>query len=85
MNTTNEQEATCTTAELAVRELDRRTNDGIDVRLLSNPHTNGVSIAVDDSRAGESFELEVHAADALAAFQHPYAHAATAGASALAA
>jgi hypothetical protein len=75
MNTTNEQKAMGTTAELAVRELDRRTNDGIDVRLLWNPQTNHISIAVEDRRAGESFQLEVDAADALAAFRHPYAYA----------
>jgi hypothetical protein len=75
MNTTTEEEAMCTTAELAVRELDRRTNDGIDVRLLWSPQTNRVSVAVEDGRAGEYFELEVDAADALAAFRHSYAYA----------
>jgi hypothetical protein len=71
MNTTSEEEAMCTPAEPAVRQLDRRNNDGIDVRLLWNPQTNRVSVAVEDGRAGESFELEVDAADALAAFRHP--------------
>jgi hypothetical protein len=75
MNTTCKQEATRTTAELAVRELDRRTTYGIDVRLLWNPQTDRVSVSVEDGRAGESFELEVDAADALAAFHHPYAYA----------
>jgi hypothetical protein len=75
MNTTSEHEATCTTAELAVRELDRRTDDGIDVRLLWGPQTKRVSVAVEDARAGESFEFEVDAADALAAFRHPDAYA----------
>jgi hypothetical protein len=75
MNTTSEEEAMCTTAELAVRELDRRTNDGVDVRLLWSPQTNRVSLAVENARTGESFELEVDAADALAAFRHPHAYA----------
>ena len=85
MNTTSEQEAMCTTAELAVRELDRRTNDGIEVRLLGNPETNRVSVAVEDGRAGESFQLEVDAADARKAFHHPYAYATTAARPAIAA
>ena len=85
MNTTSEQEATCTTAELAIRELDRRTNDSIEVRLLWNPQTNRVSVAVEDGRAGRSFQLEVDAADARTAFHHPYAYATTAARPAIAA
>jgi hypothetical protein len=64
-----------TTPETEFRELDRRTSDGIDVRLLWNSHTNRVSVAVKDERAGESFEFEIDSADALAAFHHPFAHA----------
>jgi hypothetical protein len=64
-----------TTTDGAVRELDGRTTDGIDVRLLWNPHTNRVSITVDDAHTGVWFELEVPAADALDAFHHPYAYA----------
>jgi hypothetical protein len=64
-----------TTSEIEVRELDRRKNDGLDVRLLWNSHTNRVSVAVEDERSGESFELEIDSADALAAFHHPYAYA----------
>jgi hypothetical protein len=75
MNTTSEEKATCTTAELAVRELDRRSNDGIDVRLLWSPQTNRVSVGVEDGHAGASVEFEVDAPDALAAFRHPYAYA----------
>ena len=62
---------------IVARELDRRTNDGIDVRLLWNPQTDRVSVAIDDDRSGESFHFEVSAADALEAFRHPYAYAAT--------
>jgi len=64
-----------TTPETSVRELDRRTNDRIDVRLLWNSRTNRVSVAVEDQGSGESFELVVDGADALAAFHHPYAYA----------
>ena len=61
--------------EARVRELDRRTNDGIDVMLLWNSHTGRVSVAVEDARRVESFEFEVDPSQALAAFFHPYAHA----------
>ena len=64
-----------TTPKTEVRELDRRTSDGIDVRLLWNSHTNRVSVAVKDERFGESFEFDADSADALAAFHHPFAHA----------
>ena len=62
------------TPENELRELDRRTNDGIDVRLLWNSQTYRVSVAVEDERSGEAFEFEVDPADALAAFHHPFAH-----------
>jgi hypothetical protein len=45
------------------------------LKLLWNSRTNRVTVAVEDERSGESFELEVDSADALAAFHHPYAHA----------
>jgi hypothetical protein len=64
------------TPEVAVRELDRRANNGIDVRLLWNSRTNRVSVAVEDERCGESLRFEVDAAEALAAFHHPYAYGA---------
>ena len=61
--------------ELAIRELDHRTSDGIDVRLLWNSATNRVTVRVHDTKLGESFELDVDGADALDAFHHPYAYA----------
>lgn len=61
------------TSEIGARELDRRSNDGIDVTLLWSPHTNRIWVAVEDAHA-ESFELDVHPADALDAFHHPYAY-----------
>lgn len=64
------------THDSAVRELDRRANDGIVVRLLWDSQTDRVLVAVEDERASESFELEVPAGDALEAFRHPYAYAA---------
>ena len=52
------------------KELAYRQNDGIDVRLLWNSHTDRVSIAVEDERSGESFEFEIDSGDASAAFHH---------------
>ncbi len=63
-----------TTSEAAVRELDHRLTDGIDVRLLWNPRTDRVLVAVEDQRTGEYFELGVPGTDALEAFHHPYAY-----------
>ena len=66
---------TSTTSDKAIRELDRRTSDGIDVRLLWNSVTDQVVVAVHDARTDASFELQVAAGDALFAFHHPYAYA----------
>ena len=61
----------------AVRELDRRNSDGIHVQLLWHPRDGHVSVAVNDSKTGETFELEVgHGRRALDVFHHPYAYAA---------
>ena len=58
------------------RELDSRTSDGIHVRLLWNPDE-GVSVAVNDTKTGEAFELPVRNDQrALDVFHHPYAYAA---------
>lgn len=65
-----------TNAHPAIHELDQRINDGIDVRLLWNSLTDRVSVAVEDQRTGEFFELAVvDPNDALIAFHHPYAYA----------
>jgi hypothetical protein len=58
-----------------VRELDRRTSNGIDVRLLWQPQRNRVSVVVTDRRVDGSFDFEVDPADALEAFHHPYVYA----------
>jgi hypothetical protein len=63
-----------TATDIGLRELDHRSNDGIDVRLLWDPHADRVTVAVRDERSDESLELAVEAADALAAFHHPYAY-----------
>jgi len=69
------------TAAVAVRELDRRESDGIDVRLLWRPHDDRVMVAVADAKTGDAFTITVASHDrALAAFHHPYAYAAAAAA-----
>jgi hypothetical protein len=57
------------------RELDRRTNHGVDVRLLWHAPSDRVFIVVVDEGGGDSFELEVDATNALDAFRHPYVYA----------
>jgi hypothetical protein len=64
------------TADIEIRELDRRKSDGIEVTLGWNPRTNRVLVSVIDEREGDSFEVEVRAEDAIDAFHHPYAYAA---------
>jgi hypothetical protein len=64
-----------TTSGTAVRELDRRLTDGFDVRLLWNPRTQCVFVAIEDQLDGNSFEFQVDAARALEAFHHPFAYA----------
>lgn len=66
--------------EVEARELDGRLHDGVDVRLLWDPRTNRVFVTVDDLRAGESFQFDVPAPDALEGFHHPFAYAAVAAA-----
>ncbi|HWF23797.1 MAG TPA: hypothetical protein VG275_00010 [Solirubrobacteraceae bacterium] len=63
------------TSDIGIRELDRRRNDGIDVRLLWDSRADTILIAVKDEKTENSFEVEVDAADALDAFRHPYAYA----------
>jgi hypothetical protein len=60
--------------DTAIRELDRRTGDGINARLLWDPVADEVAVAGHDTRNDESRELEVTAADPLVAFNHPFAY-----------
>ena len=66
------------------RELAHRINDGIEVALFWTQSSNRVTIAVLDSHSDETLEFEVDGADALDAFNHPYAFAATRNARTLA-
>ena len=60
-----------------MRELDSRTADGIDVRLLWNEGDDHVMVTVADARSGSGFSIEVRDGDnALDVVHHPYAYAA---------
>jgi hypothetical protein len=74
-NHAGERPITSPTTDRTIRELDCRTSDGINVRLLWNSVADRVVVAVHDTRNDEAFELLVALADALLAFHHPYANA----------
>jgi len=58
------------------RELDSRTSDGIHVRLLWHSDEERVSVAVQDTKTGDVFEVPVPDQErALDVFHHPYAYA----------
>ncbi|MGH2941937.1 MAG: hypothetical protein ACRDLN_04080 [Solirubrobacteraceae bacterium] len=65
-----------TTAHHISRELDARSCDGLDVRLLWNPSDGSLLVTVADARTEEFFVIPVASADALEAFRHPFAYAA---------
>jgi hypothetical protein len=69
-----------TTAFTERRELAHRTSDGIEVTLFWTKASYRITVAVLDARSDEALEFEVDGADALDAFKHPYAYAATGGA-----
>jgi hypothetical protein len=73
----NPQEADM--ASTRTRELDHRSNDGLEVALHWQPATNRISVSVFDSKTGDDFDLEVDPAEAMDAFHHPYAYAASRG------
>ncbi len=59
------------------RELDQRSSDSIDVRLLWRQRDNRVIVAVADGKTGERFTVDVREGEnALEVFHHPFAHAA---------
>ena len=68
------------TTHNATRELAYRATDGLEVALLWHERENVVSVAVLDSKTGDSFELVLgDDENALAAFHHPYGYAAHKG------
>ena len=73
-------------ATISVRsELAHRAGNGIDVSLFWTKPGNRVTVEVFDEQFDEGFAFEVDGADALDAFNHPYAYAAARGISAVAA
>jgi hypothetical protein len=67
---------TTTTQTAELRELDHRVSDGIDVRLLWRPHDDRVLVAVNDTKTGDSFAIEVGRDQrAIDVFHHPFAYA----------
>ena len=66
------------TRSAITRELDSRSSDGIHVRLLWHPEDGHASVAVNDTKTGETFEVPIDNGDrALDVFHHPYAYAAS--------
>ncbi len=62
--------------DTTITELHHRSADGIEVSLLWSRVTNALTVAVEDSRSGLSFEVPAPADKALDVFEHPYAYAA---------
>lgn len=62
---------------ISVRELDSRLTAGLQVRLLRSQVDGRPSVAVLDTRSGETFRIEVRESEhPLDVFNHPYAYAA---------
>ena len=65
------------TDQTSLRELDSRYNDGIHVRLLWSSSDGRLSVAVNDTRTGQTFSVDVDDAKrSLDVFHHPFAYAA---------
>jgi hypothetical protein len=58
------------------RELAARESDGLHVLLLWHPRKDELTVSVEDTRAGDRFQLAVARERALDAFYHPFAYAA---------
>jgi hypothetical protein len=58
------------------RELAARESDGIHVLLLWHPDENALTVSVEDTRAGDQFQIAVEPDHALDAFYHPFAYVA---------
>jgi hypothetical protein len=72
---------TTTDSPTTLRELDARTNDGLDIRLLWRAHDDVVLLQVDDAELQLRLVVPVPPDDAMFAFHHPFAFAETAKAS----
>src|SRR6266571_94111 len=56
-------------------ELDARHAAGIDVELLWDPRTHGLSVVAHDAMSDETVTIFVEADQALEVFRHPFAYA----------
>jgi hypothetical protein len=56
-------------------ELDARHGGGIDVSLLWDPRTQGLSVVAHDATSDETVTIFVEADQALEVFRHPFAYA----------
>jgi hypothetical protein len=72
-NESEDREATMT------RELDYRTNNGLEVVLQWDCRSRNLTVEVHDAVSGDEFTFPVDAAHALDAFRHPFAYAAHRG------
>lgn len=57
------------------RELATRQGDGLEISLLWSKSADRVKVSVLDQKREESFEIHIDAAEALSAFEHPFAYA----------
>ena len=63
-----------TTQEHLFEELDYREADGIEVSLLWSRGHDGLTVYVNDTKTGDTFELAVRAEEAREIFQHPFVY-----------
>jgi hypothetical protein len=63
------------TFDIGIRELNYRSGDGTEVRLLWDERADRVFVTVENEREGHSFRLDVDPSQALDAFHHPFAYA----------
>jgi hypothetical protein len=63
----------------SLHELAHRRIDGLEVTMFWDPESNRVTVAVDDAKGGEAFEILVLPGErAMDVFHHPFAYAASA-------
>ena len=58
------------------RELAARHDNGLQILLLWHPREDALTVSVEDTGAGDRFQLAVERNRALDAFYHPFAYAA---------
>jgi hypothetical protein len=56
-------------------ELDARSGDGLEIKLLWSRAADRVKVAVRDLRLGQEFDVNADGRNALEVFKHPFAYA----------